>query len=147
MRDAFTKYDIAIICLVALPVSLGRLHKLYCAHTELGDEGIGDFLKLHKLAKEESVSREQVAKLLQLANEDNAFGISQLEKRHKWYIDKIHEFDMQIERSKNHLQSVNDEIASTKALLNSYHMLCEPKRQELERLNNEISRLDTLTVR
>jgi hypothetical protein len=54
---------------------------------------------------------------------------------------------MQIERSKNKLQSVNDEIASTKALLNSYHMLCEPKRQELERLNNEISRLDTLTVR
>ena len=49
---------------------------------------------------------------------------------------------MQIEKSKKHLHSVNDEIASAKALLNSYHMLCERKRQESEHLNNKISRLE-----
>jgi hypothetical protein len=127
---------------------LKRLHKLYAASTELGDEGIGDFLKLHKLAKKEGISREQVVNLLQLADETNPFGLSQLERRCNWLIDKIHEFDMQIERSKNYLLRLNDdEIASARALLNSYHELCERKRQEAESLNNEISRLEALVSR
>jgi hypothetical protein len=54
---------------------------------------------------------------------------------------------MQIERSKNYMHRLNDEIASTKALLNSYHVLCERKRQEAENLNNEISRLEVLVSR
>jgi chromosome segregation ATPase len=54
---------------------------------------------------------------------------------------------MQIEKSKKHLHSVNDEIASAKALLNSYHMLCERKRQESEHLNNKISRQETAISR
>jgi predicted HTH domain antitoxin len=37
---------------------LKRLHKLYAASTELGDEGIGDFLKLYLRAKKEGISRE-----------------------------------------------------------------------------------------
>jgi hypothetical protein len=126
---------------------LKRLHKLYCAYIELGDEGIGDFLKLHKIAKKEGVSREQVLKLLQLADEDNPSGISQLEKRRNWLINKIHDFDMQIERSKNYSYSLNDQIASSKALLNSYHISCERKRQEAEDLNNEITRLEALVSR
>ena len=54
---------------------------------------------------------------------------------------------MQIEKSKKHLHSVNDEIASAKALLNSYHMLCERKRQESGHLNNKISRQETAISR
>jgi DNA-binding CsgD family transcriptional regulator len=127
---------------------LKRLHRLYSAYTELGDEGIGDFLKLCKLAKKEGVSKEQVVKLLQLADEDNPFGLSRLEKRCNWLINKIHDFDMQIERSKNYLYNLNDdEIASAKALLNSYHLLCERKRQEAEDLNNEITRLEAFVSR
>jgi hypothetical protein len=126
---------------------LKRLHNLNLIYEELGEENIGYFVKLCKLAKKEGISLEQVIKLLQLADEDNPFGLPQLEKRRKWLIDEIHEFDIQIERSKKHFQSVNDEIASTKALLNSYHVLCEPKRQELERLNNEISRLEAFVSR
>jgi DNA-binding transcriptional MerR regulator len=84
-------------------------------YEELGDEGIGDFLKLHKLAKKEGISREQVIKLLQLADENNPFRLSLLEKRRNWLIEKIHELDIQIERSKNHLQNLNDEIVSCKA--------------------------------
>lgn len=74
-----------------------RLHKVYLAYAELGDDGIGDFLKLHKLAKKEGISRVQVVKLLQLADDDNPIELSHLEKRRNWLIDKIHEFDMQIE--------------------------------------------------
>jgi transposase len=126
---------------------LKRLHKLYSAYIELGDDGIGDFLKLHKLSKKEGISREEVVKLLQLADETNPSGLSQLEKRRKWLIDEIHELDMQIERSKNYLHNLNDEIASAKALLNSYHMLCERKRQEAAHYNNDISRLETFISR
>jgi gas vesicle protein len=54
---------------------------------------------------------------------------------------------MQIEKSKKYLHSVNDEIASAKALLNSYHILCKRKRQESEHLNNKISRLETAISR
>ena len=54
---------------------------------------------------------------------------------------------MQIEKSKKYLHSVNDEIASAKALLNSYHILCKRKRQESEHLNKKISRLETAISR
>jgi hypothetical protein len=39
------------------------------------------------------------------------------------------------------------EIASAKALLNSYHISCQRKRQEAEYLNNEITRLEALVSR
>jgi hypothetical protein len=51
---------------------------------------------------------------------------------------------MQIKRSKNYLHRLNDEVASGKALLNSYHISCERKRQEAENLNNEITRLEAV---
>jgi hypothetical protein len=54
---------------------------------------------------------------------------------------------MQIEGSKNYLHRLNDEVASCKALLNSYHILCERKRQETEHLNNEITRLEVFISR
>ena len=38
-------------------------------------------------------------------------------------------------------------IASAKALVNSYYILCQRKRQESEHLNNEISRLETIISR
>ena len=123
---------------------LKRLDKLYSTYNELGDEGIRDFLKLYKLVKKERMGIEQVVKILQLVDEDDDIGLSSIEKLRKWRIDEIRDLDMQIERSKNHLQSVNDETASARALLNSYHISCERKRQEAVTLNNEISMLDTL---
>ena len=48
-------------------LKLSGLHILNSIYTELGDESIGDFLKLCKLSKKEDISREQVVKLLQLA--------------------------------------------------------------------------------
>jgi hypothetical protein len=86
------------------------MHKLYSAYTELGDEWIADFLELYKLSKKEGVGRQQVIKLLQLIDEDNALGLAQFEKLRKWRIDEIHDLDMQIERSKNYLYRLNNEI-------------------------------------
>jgi DNA-binding Lrp family transcriptional regulator len=82
---------------------LKRLHKLYLVYKELGDNDIGYFVKLCKLAKNEGLGIEQVVKLLQLVDENNPFALIQLEKRREWLIDKIHQLDMQIEISKSYL--------------------------------------------
>ncbi|HEX5904668.1 MAG TPA: hypothetical protein VFY50_01330 [Candidatus Nitrosocosmicus sp.] len=46
---------------------LKRLHKLYSAYTELGDEGLGAFLKLYRLIKEKGMSVEQVVNAIEIA--------------------------------------------------------------------------------
>jgi DNA repair ATPase RecN len=89
---------------------------------------------------------EQVVKLLQLADEDNDVGLSSFEKQRKWCIDEIQDFDMQIERSENHLQSLSNQIANARNLLSDYDISCKNKRQELETLNSEISRLKALVT-
>jgi hypothetical protein len=53
-----------------------RLNKFYLAYKELGDNGIGYFLKLIKLAKKEHVSVERLLKLADLADENNPLGLS-----------------------------------------------------------------------
>jgi predicted DNA-binding protein YlxM (UPF0122 family) len=100
-------------------LKLNRFHKLYSAYKELGDEGIGDFLKLYKLSKKEGVSRQQVVKLLQLVDEDNAGGLAQIARCHKWRIEEIHDMDIQIERSRNYLYRLNNEIARSRNYWNS----------------------------
>ena len=100
-------------------LKLKRHHKLYSVYIELGDDGIRDFLELYKLSKKEGVSREQVVKLLQLVDEDNPRGLAQIEKERKWRIDEIHDLDIQIERSKNFLYRLNNEIASSRNYWNS----------------------------
>jgi hypothetical protein len=46
---------------------LKRLHKLYYVYTELGDEGIGGFLKLYRLMKEKGMSMDQVVNAVGIA--------------------------------------------------------------------------------
>ena len=55
--------------------------------------------------------------------------------------------DIHIERSKNQLNSMNDQIASCKQLLNTYTISCERKRLESENPNSKISGLDALVGR
>ena len=125
---------------------LKQLHRLNSLYEEIGDD-IRQVLELYRRARKEGLGIKQVVKLIQLAEEDNTLGLSYLEKWRKWCIEEIRDLDTQIEKSKKHLYSVNDEIASLKQLLNSYHISCERKRQESESLNNEISRLETLISR
>jgi hypothetical protein len=128
-------------------LKLDQLDKLYSVYTELGDEGIGDFLKLYKLTEKEGIRREEVVKLLQLADENNPFGLSTLEDRRKWRIDEIHDLDMQIERSKNELNNVNKDIAKARKMLSEYDISCKDKRQKLENISSEILRMITFVNR
>ena len=126
---------------------LKRLNKFYLAYKELGDNGIGYFLKLIKLAKKEHVSVERLLKLADLADENNPLGLSQLEKRREWHIGNIHELDLQIERSKKYLNRQSNEIANARKLLSDLTISCKEKIQELEKIISQISRLLTLINR
>jgi predicted nucleic acid-binding Zn-ribbon protein len=48
---------------------------------------------------------------------------------------------MQIERSKNELNDVNDDIAKARKLLSEINISCKDKRQELENISSEILRI------
>ena len=61
--------------------------------------------------------------------------------------EQVDKMQYKIQQSEKDLNTVKDEIASAKALLNSYHTLCERKRQEAENLNKDISRLETVISR
>jgi len=54
---------------------LKRLHKLNLVYEEIGDD-IRHILELYRRAKKEGHGIEQVVELLQLADEDYAFGLS-----------------------------------------------------------------------
>jgi hypothetical protein len=71
--------------------NLKRLHNLNSLYGELGDEGTRDFLKVFKRSKKEGLTPEQMVKLCYMADENNPYGLSFLEKRRKWLIDKVRE--------------------------------------------------------
>ena len=118
-------------------------HKLNLIYEEIGDDLL-HIIELYRRVKKEGISVEQILKLLQLADEDNASGILQLDRRHKWLIDKIHELDMHIERAKNYLYSLNNEIAGAKYSLDYCHEAYERLRQELQKLYEEKNKLENL---
>ena len=97
---------------------LKRLHKLNSIYEEIGDD-IRHIIEIYRRAKKEGQGIEHIVKLLQLANEDNASGILQLERRRKWMIDEIHDLDTQIESSQSYLYRLNNEIYWSRNYWNS----------------------------
>ena len=85
---------------------LKHLYKLNSIYEEIGDD-LRHIIELHRRTKKEGISVVHVVKLLQLANEDNASGLSQLERRRKWLMDEIHELYNQIERLKHDLKTMS----------------------------------------
>lgn len=85
---------------------LKHLYKLNSIYEEIGND-LRHIIELHRRAKKEGIGVEHVVKLLQLADEDNPFGLSQLERRRKWLMDEVHELNNQIERSKHDLKTMS----------------------------------------
>jgi hypothetical protein len=85
---------------------LKHLYKVNSIYEEIGND-LRHIIELHRRSKKEGIGVEHVVKLLQLADEDNPFGLSQLERRRKWLMDEIHELNNQIERSKHDLKTMS----------------------------------------
>ncbi|HJU79163.1 MAG TPA: hypothetical protein VJ599_06320 [Nitrososphaeraceae archaeon] len=102
---------------------------------------IWPFWKLYKeLVKKRRMSKEEVAKVVETA----IHKLPYMESLYEQVKDQVEKMQRTIQRLENYSHTLNDEIASAKALLNSYHLLCERKRKEAENLNNELSRLEAL---
>ena len=97
--------------------------------------------KLYKeLIKKRRMTIEQVGNVVDIA-------IHKLPHMETLYIqakEEAEKMQRTLQRLENYSHTLNDEIASAKTLLNSYHLLCERKRKEAENLNNELSRLEAL---
>ncbi len=122
---------------------LNRLHILNSIFKETNGK-LGTFLKLYKqLVKERGMSIEQVVNAVEIA----IYKLPYMESLYEQAKDEVDKMQSTREETENYLHTLNYEIASTKALLNSYNMLCERKRQEAENINNEMSRLEALITR
>jgi hypothetical protein len=96
-----------------------------------------------QLIKKRCMTIEQIVNVVETAIDKLPY-MESLYEQVKEQVDKM---QYKIQGSNKDLNTLNDEIASAKALLNSYYMLCERKRQEAEQLNNYISRLETVVIR
>jgi hypothetical protein len=120
---------------------LKQLHNLNMVYEELeGDTA--PFLKLYKLAKAKGMGVKQVVNLLTIANND----LPALEKRFKRLRNDISALQFQKRIDKRNLYQLNNQIATTTRLLNSYRISCIRERREIENLYNEKIRLETIVT-
>ena len=115
-------------------------------------------LKLCSEAEKEGVSIGQLVKLAKLADENNPFGLSQLEKLRQWHLSELsgmeiqrrerekeiremaaqlHRMKVEKEKYENVLFLRKSEISTLNDQLEDYRESCERERLELEKLKKE----------
>src|SRR5215216_3269104 len=120
---------------------LKQLHNLNMVYEELKGD-IEPFLKLHKLSKAKGMSVKQVVNLLQIANND----LPTVEKQFKRLGNEINMLQFQKRIDERSLYQLNNQIASTTKLLNSFSISCIRERREIEKLYNEKTRIENLVT-
>ena len=106
-------------------------------YEEIKDD-IESFLTLYKLAKAKGMGVQQVVDVLAIANND----LPAIEERFKRIRNDINMLQFQKRIDERSLYQLNNQIASTTKLLNSFRISCETKRREMEHLQNEKARLE-----
>ena len=112
---------------------LKRLHRLYSAYTELGNEGIGGFLKLYRLMKKKGMSIEQVVNAVYAA-------IHKLP-----YIENLYEqVKEQVEKMQRTRQGLGNAIEERKKkiplldnIIFSSEQDCKRKEQQVQELTDQ----------
>ena len=120
---------------------LKQLHKLNMVYEELRDD-IEPFLKLFRLSKAKGMGVQQLVDLLQIANND----LPAIEKRFKRLRNDVSILQFQKRIDERNLHQLNNKIASTTKLLTSFRISCIRERRDIEYLQNEKARLDTLVT-
>jgi hypothetical protein len=101
-------------------------------YEEIKDD-IGYFVKLYKLSKAKGMSIQHVIDVLEIANND----LPSIEERLKTLRNDISMLQFQKRIDERNLYQLNNKIASTIRLLNSFRMSCKRERREIENLYNE----------
>ena len=100
------------------------------------------FLRLYKLAKAKGIGVQQVVNILAIANND----LPAIEERFKRLRNDVSMLQSQKHICERNLYQLNNQIASTSKLLNSFRISCERERREIEDLYNEKARLEALVT-
>jgi hypothetical protein len=103
---------------------------------------IEPFLRLHKSSKAKGMGVKQVVNLLQIANND----LPAVEKRFKRLRNNVNMQQFQKRIEERNLYQLNNQIASTTKLLNSYRISCIRERREIGNLQNEKIRLEAIVT-
>ena len=106
-------------------------------YEEIKDD-ITSFLKLYKLAKRKGIGVRHVVDILAIANDD----LPVIEERFERLRNNVGILQAQKHTCKGNLYQLNNQIASTTKLLNSFRISCETERREMEHLQNEKTRLE-----
>src|SRR5215208_7460678 len=120
---------------------LKQLHNLNIVYEETKGD-IKPFLKLYKLAKAKGMSVKQVVNLLAIANND----LSSIEERFKRLRNDTSILGFRKHTLERNLYQLNNQIATTANLLNSFNMSCNRERREIENLYNEKARIENLVT-
>src|SRR5215208_3928749 len=120
---------------------LKQLHNLNMVYEEVEGD-LDPFLKLHKLSKAKGMGVKQVVNLLQIANND----LPAVEKRFKRLRNNVNMQQFQKRIEERNLYQLNNQIASTTKLLNSYRISCIRERREIGNLQNEKIRLEAIVT-
>jgi hypothetical protein len=120
---------------------LKQLYNLNMIYEELKGD-IEPFLKLYKLAKRKGMGIKQVVDILATASND----LPAIEKRFNRLRNDISMLQFQKRIDERNLSQLNNQIASTTRLLNSYRISCIRERREIEKLYNEKVRITNLVT-
>jgi transposase len=120
---------------------LRQLHNLNMVYEETKGD-IEPFLRLYKLSKVKGIGIKHVVNLLTFANED----LPALEKRFKRLRNDISALQFQKRIDERNLYQLNNQIASTTRLLNSYRISCIKERSEIRKLYIEKARIENLVT-
>jgi DNA-binding transcriptional MerR regulator len=99
-------------------------------------------LKLYRLSKDKGMSVKQVVDLLAIANND----LPAIEERFKTLRNDIGMLQFQRHIDERNLYQLNNQIASTTKLLNSFRISCKRERREIGNLYNEKAIIENLVT-
>jgi hypothetical protein len=120
---------------------LKQLHNLNMVYEEVKGN-IEPFLKLYKLAKRKGIGVRHVVDILAMANDD----LPAIEERFKRLRSDVSMLQSQKHTCNRNLYQLNNQIATTTKLLNSFRMSCESERRKTENLCNERARLECIVT-
>src|SRR5215218_6567852 len=120
---------------------LKQLHNLYMVYEETKGD-IEPFLKLYRLSKAKGMGIKQVVNLLEIANNH----LPAVEERFKRLRNDTSILGFRKHTLERNLYQLNNQIATTANLLNSFHMSCKRERIEIENLYNEKARIENLVT-
>jgi hypothetical protein len=120
---------------------LKQLYNLNMVYEEIKGD-IDPFLRLYKLSKRKGMSSSHVNNLLQIANND----LPAVEQRFKRLRNDTSMLQFRKHSLETNIYQLNNQIASTTKLLNSFRVSCKRERRETEKLYNEKARIENLVT-